>query len=836
MPLISTAIPNLIGGVSQQPPAIRANNEAEVIDNAVPSPIEGLMKRPPTEHIALVQNGSGDGRWSNVSEPPFVHLIERDESEKYFLIVQQDGSANIYDTLGNRKTLYIDAGVTLGNTGRENRRALTVGDVTFILNRSVTVAQDNAIVTQTPSNYNRSGLVWIKQANYSREHIIKLTSGATTVTFAHTAASSGDIGTLHVATALFTGVGSGYSGPTGGIDAHATYGNSTMVDGVIYLQSTADFTAVVEDDFAGDGLVFIRDTVARFEDLPPTAPHNYIVKVEGVPEADVDDYWVQFRADNGVFSRGIWAECPQPGIKYKWNYSTLPVILIRQSDSSFMLKYADGTTPGTGVPGGASYNLYKWADRLIGNDISNAFPSFLGSTIKDIVFFQNRLGVLSGDNVVFSEVAQFFNFFRTSTMDLLDSDVIDIASTNPRINNLSAAVQFNNDLILFTPTGQMALRGGEVLSPKSVAMLSVAEFDNQASSVRPVTSANSVFFTFNNGGYTGVRELVPQPALDGSYLANDLSAQVSRYIAGTPIGLASSTHDNIVTLVANNSLYCYKYLIAGNQRVQSAWFRFTFNDSSAAAHSFAYPVWVGFVESDLYMVMLRTRTNSTGWITLEKIRMGAGTTDQAVSGKDWLTHLDQRKYFAAGTGSYNSTTGLTTFTLPRPMTYGAGKIMAVTTNGQILSIVSGTSYSDPTASTVSISGNWSATPIWIGTLYTMTYEFSTPYLRAQGQQASILSGRYQLRYMTLQYADSGYFNVEVEVGGGDTYTYPFTGEILGTNIIGEANIVSGEFKVPLFSKNDNLTITILNDSPLPSKILSGALEAHYNDRAQRFNG
>jgi hypothetical protein len=40
----------------------------------------------------------------------------------------------------------------------------------------------------------------------------------------------------------------------------------------------------------------------------------------------------------------------------------------------------------------------------------------------------------------------------------------------------------------------------------------------------------------------------------------------------------------------------------------------------------------------------------------------------------------------------------------------------------------------------------------------------------------------------------------------------------------------------VFSKNDNLTIKIINDSPLPSKILSGEIEAFYNDRATRFGG
>ena len=87
--LITTPIPNLIGGVNQQPPSIRASNEAEVMDNAVPSPVEGLTKRPPTEHIAAVSDGT-NLRHISSTETVFVHLIERDEAEKYLLIVQEN--------------------------------------------------------------------------------------------------------------------------------------------------------------------------------------------------------------------------------------------------------------------------------------------------------------------------------------------------------------------------------------------------------------------------------------------------------------------------------------------------------------------------------------------------------------------------------------------------------------------------------------------------------------------------------------------------------------------------------------------------------------------------
>jgi hypothetical protein len=927
MPLITSPIPNLIGGVNQQPPSIRQANEAEKVDNAVPSPIEGLLKRPPTERIATVADSGGTLRNINKTESLFVHLIERDETEKYLLVVQESGTADIYDLAGNRKTLLVDSGVSLGSATSGKRKALTIGDVTFISNATNPIAADAATVTGIPSNYNRAGLVWIKQSNYNREHIIKLTSGGTTKVFTHISRSvqitnegssgtpdtydnvlltyvsgvkattypkaqitvgsggkvtkivivedaigweseqvntvlsansgdiggvnnfqvtiqssvQGEIGTDRVGRALWENASSGYIGPPGGIKAIGPYTASEYEDSVIYIKGSADFTVVVEDDFGGDGMIYIKDSVQRFEDLPPSAPHGYMVKVVGTPESPYDDYWVKFKADNGTFSRGIWEETVAPGLKYKFDYATMPLLLIRQSDGTFYLKKGDGLN-GTGAASGANYSGLKWFDRLVGDDLTNPFPTFVGERLQDMVFYQNRLGIMAGENIIFSEVSEFFNFFRTTTLDLLDSDPIDVASSSPRVGKIVAAVPFNRDLILFTPTNQMVLRGGQILSPKQIAIISVADFDSQAATVRPIPSATSVFFTFANGGFTGVRELVPQPALDGSYLANDITNNVSRYITSNPRHITASTHDNLAAVVAGDEIYCYRYFDQNGSRLQSAWFRFTFQDSNPEAYAFARPMWAGFVESDMYVVMLRTRNSTTGFITIEKIRMGVGINDVATTNQTWVTNLDQRTYLAAGSGTYNSTTGLTTFTLPRPMSYAAGKTKVVAVNGLVLSLAGGTSYNIGTAAqgTVNVIGDYSNTAVWVGTNYIMEYEFSTPYLRsgvasrAGTVNAALLTGRLQLRYLTLQYADTGYFRVTAQVRNEDTYEYPFTGEVLGTSLLDNANISSGAFRCPIYSRNENTVIRIINDSPMPCKILSGDIEASYDDRAQRF--
>lgn len=930
MPLLTSAIPNLIGGVNQQPPSIRQPNEAEQIDNAVPSPVEGLLKRPPTELVSMIANSGGVLRQIGTSESLFIHLIERDENEKYILSITESGVADIYDLspgyYGQRRTLTLDSsngGVSLGSAVATKRSALTIGDVTFLSNGNTTVASDSTTITSVPTNYNRSGLVWVKQSNYNRTHTIKLTSGATTLTFSHNtwdvridaagsggtdavydnvaltvdttataasfattyptarivvsgnkvtqvnlltpgagwdtstidtilvkaagapsgvpanfklkikSASGGEIGPSHVGEALFDGKASGYVGAYLGVKGQTTYSTSTYADCVLYIQASADFTAVVEDDFSGDGLIFIRDKVDRFEDLPPTAPHGYMVQVVGTPESEFDNYYVKFVADNGVFSRGVWEETVAPGVRFKYNYDTMPLLLIRQADRSFFIKRADGTN-GTGGLGGANYTAFKWRDRLVGNDDTNPFPSFVGLTIQDMVFYQNRLGFMAGENIVFSETSEFFNYFRTTTLDLLDSDPVDVASSSQRVGKIVAAVPFNRDLILFTPTNQQVLKSGDTLSPKSLAIIAVAEYESQSSSVRPIASATSVFFTFSNGGYTGLRELVPQPALDGSYLANDLTNNVSRYIPGTPEHLAASTHDNIAVIVADGNLYMYRYYDTGGERLQSAWFRFVFDDSNSQSFAFAKVLWAGFIESELYLVMHRTRTAGTGYLSIEKMRLGAGINDAAVSGKDWVTHLDQRSYYASGAGTYNATTGLTTFTLQKPMSYAAGKTKVVTADGVILPMAGGTAFNTTTevAGTVNVIGNYSTTPVWIGTNYSMVYEFSTAYLKGSAARSSaLISGRFQLRYLTLQYADSGYFRVTVDIGNEASYEYPFTGEIMGSSLLGNANLTSGAFRIPLYSKNENITIKLINDSPLPSKILSGEIEASYEARS-----
>jgi hypothetical protein len=158
MGMISSAIPNLIQGVSQQSPALRLSSQAEQQINAFPSLVEGLQKRPPLEYVATMSNSATTGS--------FTHLINRDISERYFMFINASNQISIYDLAGNQKTVTYPNGTAYLNstTPATDFRAVTVADYTFIVNST----QTTAMSTQLTPSYPFTGLIAVKQGDYNQ--------------------------------------------------------------------------------------------------------------------------------------------------------------------------------------------------------------------------------------------------------------------------------------------------------------------------------------------------------------------------------------------------------------------------------------------------------------------------------------------------------------------------------------------------------------------------------------------------------------------------------------------------------------------------------------------
>ena len=134
MALINRTIPNLFGGVSQQPPSVRHVTQHESSDNCFPAISTGLRQRPPTKHIAKLT--------STIDAAAQVHLINRSPSLRYITITR-NGALDVFDlATGALQTLNTPDGVgyLACTTPREEITALTVADYTFIVNKSVSTA------------------------------------------------------------------------------------------------------------------------------------------------------------------------------------------------------------------------------------------------------------------------------------------------------------------------------------------------------------------------------------------------------------------------------------------------------------------------------------------------------------------------------------------------------------------------------------------------------------------------------------------------------------------------------------------------------------------------
>jgi hypothetical protein len=139
--------------------------------------------------------------------------------------------------------------------------------------------------------------------------------------------------------------------------------------------------------------------------------------------------------------------------------------------------------------------------------------------------------------------------------------------------------------------------------------------------------------------------------------------------------------------------------------------------------------------------------------------------------------------------------------------------------------------------TAKVQGNITGGTYTFGRKYTFTYELTTIALRQNmptGGQKSDTEGRLQLRKIAFNYDDAGLFNVKVTPKGRQTYTYTFSGKVLGQSsaTINSYSISSGRFQVPIISQNIGTKIVLENDSPLPCSFLSADWEGFFIKRSQ----
>lgn len=651
--MYNISIPNMLNGVSQQPATVRLPSQCSIMENAYPSPTSSLSKRPHTEAVTdFASPAVPHGK---------LHMIERGDGESYAVMLTQTGitvhdlvnNASVPVTIASGALSYLASGsVDDFNT---DVTLTTIADVTFVCNRNVTVA---ATCTD-PVTYNPvQGLIWVKSGNYGIKYAVEIrllnsngsqVVGTTALTASYTTPGVSQAGdgylsaqaspdgseTFQVGTSILDGsyiaanlkaalesarASKVSTEPAWANLSFARQGYSINVHLTLPEANPPawDFDLLHQDGVSQQtGLQFVKDEVQSFEQLPILAKNEMLVKVSGIPEESGDDYYVKFKADSPTtatgMSEGLWVESRPNGIVNDLTPATMPHVLIRT--------FVNGNPVFTFTPadGSATANSLSWAQRLIGDDDTNPSPSFVGSTITSIFGFKNRLGILSGESVVLSEAGYFFNFWRTSTASLLDTDAIDVYSAHSQITEFRYGIPLDNRLILFADNAQLTLDSGDQpLTPKTVTLTPLSKYDC-TSDCMPAASGSEVFFGFERSGCTGIRDMIVNLQDSSMVVAPEITAHIPTYIAGKPVEIEVSEAEKCLlvrTADSPSTLYVYKWMNVSDERVQSSWSMWRFSDIDILS--------VGSIDSVFYM-LIYDRFNSK--LGLRKMDVREGLTD-----------------------------------------------------------------------------------------------------------------------------------------------------------------------------------------------------------------
>lgn len=564
--------------------------------------------------------------------------------------------------------------------------------------------------------------------------------------------------------------------------------------------TVADFTFVVNrTKTAAMGSATVSGTLQatkkqEFADLPTNASVGQIFEVVGDDSNAFDNFYVK------ALSADTYEETVRPGIQYQMNAATLPHSIVPNNSSN---------------PTAFTLQPNTFGERTAGDTSSSPNPSFIGKQISNIFFYKNRLGFLADENVVMSAAGDFFRFFPETVTTILADAPIDVSVSHTKVALLRHAISFNDSLTLFSDSTQFTIDNRGNLTPQTISIIPSTEFEND-SSVAPVGAGNFLYFISKKGDYSSVREYYIQSDTVITD-ALEVTAHVPKYIPKNVVKMSASSNEDILVCLSSESrtkLYVYKWYSDGKQKLQSSWSTWELASGSSILD-------IQIIENTLYMVV-----NRSDGVYLESIDLQY--LDD--SGLGFNVRAD-RKF--TQTGSYDSATDTTTWTLPYQYT---GTVIAVKSGSWPTRKGVDITTTRPTNTTVAATGDYSAHPVILGIPYTMTYEFSEQHVREKDGKQSVQSGRLQLRTMRLNYEDTGFFRITVTPEARQTYEYEFAGVVLNqaSSTIEDVILSDGTFRFPVQSKNDRVAIKIVSDSYLPVAVQNAEWEGFYNIRSQRI--
>ena len=394
----------------------------------------------------------------------------------------------------------------------------------------------------------------------------------------------------------------------------------------------------------GELLNVVTNEVQDITDLPTQCKHGYVVKVKN-SIANEDDYFVRFDGEHDRDGPGTWTECASPDRNITIDQGTMPIEIVRQANGTFVV------------------DQILWDSCKCGNTTTVPEPSFVGKTINKMIFFRNRMVMLSDENIIMSRPGDFYNYWPRSAITYTATDNIDIQCSSEKPAIVWDGIQVNAGLVLFTKTQQFMLTtDSDVLSPQTAKINALASY-NFNHKTNPISLGTTIGFLDNAGKYSRFWE-VAKILREGEPIVVDQTKIISK-LFDKELELVSNSRENGFIFFSKKgatTLYGYKYFNSSEERLQQAWF--TWELMGEIQHH-------AVLDDALYVVVRNGGKDALQKFSLKiddgerEITDDQGTTNDTTDDITYRIHLDNSTLVASSSlSAYDETNDRTVFTIP----------------------------------------------------------------------------------------------------------------------------------------------------------------------------
>ena len=550
MAAVTQLTPNFLGGVSRQTDDKKLDGQVVDIINGYPDPTYGLVKRASSAYLWTLnrpysetpfQEGDlKDGFWFYAereiqvtadNKDKYPDRLEGDVYLNQYLCCIKDGKVYVWDSLtGKPQPVFVTDTEYLKRPDgsfytKEDFHYRTISDTTIICNRKKVVKMVDNTDAFLPR---RSATIRLNTVRPETEYTVIIQN--TYYTYTSETVTSAD--------AILQGIKDMIPG---------VY-NPEVYKTSVELTSTNGFIIDTRDSATNTLLNVYQDIVRNIGLLATPTKEGRLVEVIG-DEGNLDDnYYLKFIA-------GQWTESVNPEVDVELDSKTMPHRLYINNQGDFQFGPID------------------YVDRLVGDDENNPIPSFVGHVIKSSFYYNNRLGFLSGSNVVLSQARDVYNFFARSQLATVDSDPIDVNANSTKPVDLYEVVIQPQGVLLFGTRQQFWLSAPEtgVLTPTRSIIKSISNYESDIN-ISPLDLGTSISFVSKTPDYSKLMVMQGQGS-EVDPIVVEISKVVTGWLPNTITRMAVSPQNSFVALSGadDSYVYIYKFYNDGKEDQMQAW-------------------------------------------------------------------------------------------------------------------------------------------------------------------------------------------------------------------------------------------------------------------------